>query len=112
MTSYDDYGMPVGVYSEPESLTHQALRLARAFAVYRVKPAVERQAHRLRHGNWTFRGLFSVVRVLLVLWIITLYWGERSLFDDALESCRWEDWEDWVRAFSPQLRRYMGECGC
>jgi hypothetical protein len=95
MVVYDDYGVPTA-YSEPETLTRQAYRTARAFAIYRVKPIVQRGIFAIRHGNWTWRGLVTAVRVLVLVWFVVLYWGERMVFKDSIDACRWQDWENWV----------------
>ena len=49
MVAFDDYGMPVGAYSEPESLAHQAWRVGRAFVIYRAKPVVDKSFAYLIH---------------------------------------------------------------
>ena len=97
MTVYDDYGMPADAYSEPESLTQQAWRVARAFALYRVKPELDRRWNGVRRGEWSFRRLLSVVNVLVVVWSVAVYLGERSAIRNAVDACRWETWENWVR---------------
>jgi hypothetical protein len=96
MTTYDEYGVPVGAYSEPESLTHQAWRLARAFFLYRIRPAVQGRSSALRSGRWSSRRLFTLVNALVLLWWVVLYWGERGVFNGAVESCHWDKWENWV----------------
>ena len=68
MTTYDEYGVPVGAYSEPESLTHQAWRLVRAFFLYRIRPAVQEKRNELQSGSWSFKRLFTLVRALVLLW--------------------------------------------
>lgn len=98
MTTFDDYGMPVGAYAEPESLTRQALRVARAFFLYRVKPGVERSGHKLKNRNWTLRSFLTLTNVLVAFWFYTLYSGERTQFNATVNSCRWEEWERWVCA--------------
>jgi hypothetical protein len=95
MTKYDDYGIPVA-YSEPESLTHQAWRLARAFYTYRIRPVIIGRYIAFRRGDWSFKQLFSLVNVLIVLWWVVLYWGERGTFNSAIDSCSWNSWERWV----------------
>ena len=97
MTAYDDYGMPVGAYSEPESLTHQAWRVARAFALYRVKPAAENRVAVMKRGDWSLRRVLGVVRVVVVVWWVAVYFGERSAIRNAVDACRWGNWENWVR---------------
>lgn len=99
MTTYDEYGVPVGAYSEPESLTHQAWRLVRAFFLYRIRPAVQEKRNELQSGSWSFKRLFTLVRALVLLWWVVLYWGERGVFNSAVESCNWDNWENWVRAY-------------
>lgn len=97
MSAYDDYGMPVGAYAEPENLAHQAWRVARAFVIYRVMP-IWRQA---TSREWNWRSMFSLGRVLAVIWFLTIYWGERSAFNHSVESCRWKNWENWVYSTPP-----------
>lgn len=92
MTTYDEYGMPVGAYSEPESFTHQTWRRGRAFVVYHIRP----KWREVTGGRWHWRRMFTLVNILVVLWIYTLYWGERNTFKSAVKSCDWEKWEDWV----------------
>lgn len=96
MTSYDDYGIPVGAYSEPESLTVQAWRVARAFYLYRIRPLAERRTGAVRRGNWSLKRWFTLVKSLVLVWWVVLYWGERGVFNGAIESCSWERWEKWV----------------
>lgn len=96
MTTYDEYGVPVGAYSESESLTAQAGRLVKALFTYRIRPFAERRYNALRRGDWSFRRLFTLVNALVVVWWYVLYWGERSVFKDSIESCNWDRWEKWV----------------
>ncbi|KAF2750692.1 hypothetical protein M011DRAFT_437083 [Sporormia fimetaria CBS 119925] len=97
MTTYDDYGMPVGAYSEPESLTHQALRVARAFVLYRVRP----RWRQVMGGSWSWRRMSSVSRVLVLLWVVMMYWGERTVFKNSIAECKWENWERWSDDANP-----------
>lgn len=91
MTEYDDYGVPVGAYQEPDSFIGQTYRTARAFFVYRAKPFVER---RVTQGRW--KRLFSLANALVVMWWVVVYMGERGAFNSAVGSCNWDTWEDWV----------------
>ncbi|KAF2253176.1 hypothetical protein BU26DRAFT_477187 [Trematosphaeria pertusa] len=109
MTAFDDYGMPVGAYSEPESLTHQAWRVARAFAVYRVKPAVEKRIRGLRQREWSWRRILSLVRVLVLVWWVMLYLGERRHFTKAVDECRWEKWETWDSNANPHRLVFVAD---
>ena len=40
--------------------------------------------------------LFTIVNALVVLWLFTLWWGERNVFQESLEMCDWGNWEQWV----------------
>lgn len=44
----------------------------------------------------TAKVIFTIPNALIVLWICTLWWGERTVFRDSVESCVWSDWEKWV----------------
>ena len=96
MTTYDEYGIPVGAYSEPENLTAQAGRLVKAFFQYRVRPFAERRYNGLRRGEWSLRSFLTLVNALIVVWWAVLSWGERGTFNSAVESCNWDKWEKWV----------------
>tara|TARA_R110002003_G_scaffold126_26_gene11664 strand:- start:33995 stop:36049 length:2055 start_codon:yes stop_codon:yes gene_type:complete len=97
MTEYDDYGIPVGAYVEPEGLTRQAWRVARAFYLYRIRPFAGKGYAAVKRGDWSFKRLFTLVNALVLVWWVVLYWGERATFNSAIESCNWESWENWVR---------------
>src|SRR5215471_4508937 len=42
------------------------------------------------------RFALSLRSVLILLWVFTLWWGERRVFRDSVDGCRWEKWERWV----------------
>ncbi|KAF7567437.1 hypothetical protein PtrM4_140280 [Pyrenophora tritici-repentis] len=109
MTTYDEYGIPVGAYSEPESLTHQAWRLARAFFLYRIRPAVQARTNALRSGNWGIKRLFTLVNALVMLWWVVLYWGERGVFNSAIGSCNWDKWENWEAGANPHRLIFVAD---
>lgn len=106
MTTYDDYGVPIGAYSEPEGLTHQAWRVARAFYLYRIRPLAGRVFGARGGPGWSFRRLFTLVNALVVLWWVVLFWGETGTFNSAVGGCSWEKWEDWVSRIHIRLDVY------
>ncbi|KAL4781344.1 cell division control protein/putative DNA repair exonuclease [Aspergillus varians] len=57
----------------------------------KVKTTGELKALALR----MIRTLFTITNGLIVLWICTLWWGERTIFRDSVESCAWGGWEKW-----------------
>ncbi|KAF2203731.1 hypothetical protein GQ43DRAFT_389325 [Delitschia confertaspora ATCC 74209] len=109
MTTYDEYGMPVGAYVEPESLPSQALRVIRAFVTYRVKPVVDKRVQHIKRRNWSIWTFLTLVNVLVVSWFVALYWGERSQFTSTVNSCRWEDWENWAPDASPHRLVFIAD---
>ncbi|KAH7123852.1 Metallo-dependent phosphatase-like protein [Dendryphion nanum] len=109
MTAYDDFGMPVGAYTETESLTHQAYRVARAFVVYRVKPVTERVLGGRRGERWNWKAIFSLGRLLIVLWVVVVYWSERSAFRETIDSCEWENWEKWEEGANPHRLLFVSD---
>jgi hypothetical protein len=42
------------------------------------------------------RRWLSLVKVIILTWIFTLYWGERTLFSNSINACDWRHWESWV----------------
>lgn len=49
--------------------------------------------------NMTWRivkRIFTVSNGLVLLWVLTLWWGERTVFRDSVDSCVWQSWEKWV----------------
>lgn len=51
--------------------------------------------HQLRR-NMVRRRLLSFPHVLVALWLLVLFWGERWTFASKVNRCDWDHWEDWV----------------
>ncbi|MBE3110340.1 MAG: hypothetical protein IMZ46_07475 [Acidobacteria bacterium] len=55
-------------------------------------------------GAWTLRRNLTRRRVLcfphllVLVWVFVLLRGEGWIFHWKVDKCRWENWEDWVRA--------------
>ena len=45
---------------------------------------------------WSLRRLLSLPNALILLWVVTVYWSERSVFSSSINSCDWRLWESWV----------------
>ena len=45
---------------------------------------------------WTLKSLVNIQLGLIILWIITLKWGEETTFDRKVRDCAWGQWESWV----------------
>jgi hypothetical protein len=70
-----------------------------AAAVRALLGAYERESRRSSRRSLIIvlvRLIFSVPNALLLLWIGTLWWGERTVFRDSVKACSWETWESWV----------------
>lgn len=44
----------------------------------------------------SLRRIFTIANGLIALWVFTLWWGERTVFRESVESCVWGNWEHWV----------------
>ncbi|KAK9480080.1 Metallo-dependent phosphatase-like protein [Lipomyces japonicus] len=52
-------------------------------------------------GTALLRKLFTVVNLFRIIWIFVLIRGERWVFQTAIESCDWKNWEDWPEDATP-----------
>lgn len=53
-------------------------------------------------SKWQLRRIFNVTNLFIALWVYTIWWGERSVFQRAIESCHWSNWETWVSTSYPK----------
>ncbi|KAH3996973.1 hypothetical protein HBI56_126670 [Parastagonospora nodorum] len=109
MTEYDDYGIPVGAFVEPEDFRGQAWRTARAFYLYRVRPLAWQSYTAVRRADWSFRRWFTLANALVVLWWVVLYWGETGTFDGSIKSCSWDRWENWEAGANPHRLIFVAD---
>ncbi|KAK1142080.1 hypothetical protein N8T08_008162 [Aspergillus melleus] len=57
----------------------------------------------------TFKSIFSVANGLVLLWFWTLWWGERTVFRESLETCAWGNWEHWPRDATPHHVAFIAD---
>ncbi|PYH43886.1 putative manganese ion homeostasis (Fr) [Aspergillus saccharolyticus JOP 1030-1] len=55
------------------------------------------------------RCIFNVTNALVVLWACTLWWGERTVFQDSVKACAWETWEKWPQDASPHHVAFIAD---
>ncbi|PSR88474.1 putative frost protein [Coniella lustricola] len=51
--------------------------------------------------NLALYRLVSFPHVLVAVWMLVLLWGERWVFHTAVESCSWDNWENWGPGVTP-----------
>jgi hypothetical protein len=74
----------------------------------RLKAVISSTTSRARRLNWDRQGsrarpvarLFNIRNALIFTWLCTIWWGERIVFKNSLQACRWNRWEHWVSASS------------
>ncbi|KAL1969228.1 hypothetical protein VTN77DRAFT_482 [Rasamsonia byssochlamydoides] len=59
-----------------------------------------------RRGFWQelrsmVRRAVCVANLLILIWIFTLRWGERTIFQESVSRCAWETWERWPQHATP-----------
>jgi len=42
------------------------------------------------------KGIFTIPNAIILLWIFSIRWGERTVFEDHINHCLWDSWEEWV----------------
>src|SRR6266487_2874680 len=47
--------------------------------------------------RWNWKAVFNLPHALILLWLVVLWWGERTVFRKTIEACEWHNWERWVR---------------
>ena len=47
-------------------------------------------------ASFVFRRIFTVANAVILLWVFTLRWGERTVFQESINACVWKSWERWV----------------
>lgn len=46
--------------------------------------------------DWSWRRVFSLPHLLIVVWVVGLFHGERWIFEKSIKACAWDNWERWV----------------
>lgn len=67
----------------------------------RLHHVAQQQLRRLTHRYALSRRLSITTTLLILLWLYTLYWGERSVFKSHIQACDWSSWEQWPQEAAP-----------
>ncbi|KAK2880015.1 hypothetical protein FQN49_000650 [Arthroderma sp. PD_2] len=55
------------------------------------------------------RLLLTVRTALILLWGLTLWWGERTVFKESLRACDWNKWEHWPASATPHHVAFIAD---
>lgn len=96
-------------YDESDSIVGRASSTVYSYARDSIVERIEDVKSRFGYGRrprkmksfWQeirscIRAAFSIANLLVIMWIFTLWWGERTIFQDKISQCFWESWENWV----------------
>ncbi|KAF7713974.1 Uncharacterized protein PECH_003950 [Penicillium ucsense] len=69
---------------------------------------------RSRAGTWgitklVLRRLFTFANAVIILWIFTLWRGERTVFQEAIDRCVWQSWEKWPQGATPHHVAFIAD---
>ncbi|KAL4908792.1 hypothetical protein BDW74DRAFT_145343 [Aspergillus multicolor] len=81
-----------------------AVRTAKTqFNRYKSKDELKELALRM------IQTLFTFTNGLIVLWLCTLWWGERSVFRESIDACAWNAWEKWPSDANPHHVAFIAD---
>ncbi|KAJ5157720.1 uncharacterized protein N7482_008820 [Penicillium canariense] len=55
------------------------------------------------------RRLLTVANAIIFMWMFTLWWGERTVFQEAIDRCVWESWEKWPPGATPHHVAFIAD---
>lgn len=73
--------------------------------VSRIHTDVRRRGGYKQEALRIAKELVSLKSALILLWVFTLWWGERTIFRESLSNCVWQGWEKWVSRSEFNYRR-------
>ncbi|KAJ6014238.1 hypothetical protein N7540_008829 [Penicillium herquei] len=56
-----------------------------------------------------FRRIFTLLNALILLWVFTLWRGERTVFQESIDACAWENWEKWPQGAIPHRVAFIAD---
>lgn len=86
--------------SDDEPYTGRLPHIASSLMM-RMRHVASHQLSRLRRRYPFLRRVTATTTLITLVWIYTLYWGERSVFNTHIASCDWRKWEDWPKGATP-----------
>ncbi|KAJ5274071.1 hypothetical protein N7478_009196 [Penicillium angulare] len=56
-----------------------------------------------------FKRVFTLVNAVILLWLSTLWWGERTVFQESIDACVWNSWERWPQGSVPHHVAFVAD---
>ncbi|KAM0262933.1 hypothetical protein ACHAQJ_001528 [Trichoderma viride] len=95
-----DLSVAEEIYRGVASLLHLLWKWIKGPGMHKVAILAARVLHQIRR-NLTARRLLSFPHVLVVLWMLLLFWGERWIYTNHVNVCDWKSWERWPKDATP-----------
>jgi hypothetical protein len=67
----------------------------------RLRHVAQQQFRRLSYRYTVLRHVSITTTLLTLLWVYTIYRGERTIYKSSIASCEWSNWEEWPEEAVP-----------
>ncbi|KAJ5566570.1 hypothetical protein N7535_008208 [Penicillium sp. DV-2018c] len=52
---------------------------------------------------------FTISNAIILLWMFSIRWGERTVFEDSINKCLWDSWEEWPQGATPHHIAFVAD---
>ncbi|KAJ5124954.1 uncharacterized protein N7515_008779 [Penicillium bovifimosum] len=52
---------------------------------------------------------FTIPNAIILLWMFSIRWGERTVFEDSINKCLWDSWEEWPQDAVPHHIAFVAD---
>ncbi|KAJ5520969.1 hypothetical protein N7463_001422 [Penicillium fimorum] len=53
--------------------------------------------------------ILTISNAIILLWIFSIRWGERTVFEDSINKCLWDNWEEWPQGATPHHIAFIAD---
>ncbi|KAJ5209945.1 hypothetical protein N7472_000084 [Penicillium cf. griseofulvum] len=53
--------------------------------------------------------IFTISNAIILLWVFSIRWGERTVFEDSIKKCLWDSWEEWPQGATPHHIAFIAD---
>ncbi|CAG8179324.1 unnamed protein product [Penicillium nalgiovense] len=53
--------------------------------------------------------IFTISNAIILLWVFSIWWGERTVFRDSINKCLWDNWEEWPQGATPHHVAFVAD---